>query len=97
MGSLLRDFIVGFSKTRKGCESITTLVDRQSRRVYFITANGTDTTVNSANYFFKQIFKPHEFPDGILYKRDRKFGPVFCKRMMERKEIKLRMSSSPQP
>ncbi len=52
-GSLASDFIVKLPKTKNGYDSITTYVDRLSRRVHFIPSKDSDTAIDVANAFFQ--------------------------------------------
>ena len=96
-GSIATDFIVSLPKTKNGYDSITTWVDRLSRRVHFIPSKEEDTAVDSANSFFANIFKLHGIPDSIVSDRDPKFTSKFWKRLMELCGIKLKMSTSRHP
>ena len=96
-GSVATDFIVKLPKTKNGYDSITTYVDRLSRRVHFIPCKEKDTAVDVANSFFSNLFKHHGFPDNIVSDRDPKFTSRFWKRLMELCGITLKMSSSSHP
>lgn len=96
-GSLASDFIVKLPKTKNGFDSITTYVDRLSRRVHFIPSKDSDTAVDVANAFFSNLFKLHGMPDSIVSDRDPKFTSKFWKRLMELCGVKLKMSSSRHP
>eukprot|EP00737_Agarophyton_chilense_P003919 gb/GEZJ01004734.1/.p1 GENE.gb/GEZJ01004734.1/~~gb/GEZJ01004734.1/.p1 ORF type:complete len:294 (-),score=32.76 gb/GEZJ01004734.1/:75-956(-) len=96
-GSLATDFIVSLPKSKRGFDSITTWVDRLTRSVHFIPSMGTDTAVNAAESFFRNMFKQHGLPDSIVSDRDPKFTSNFWKRLMELCGIKLKMSTSRHP
>ncbi len=96
-GSLASDFIVKLPKTKNGFDSITTYVDRLTRRVHFIPSKDSDTAVDVANAFFSHLFKHHGMPDSIVSDRDPKFTSKFWKRLMELCGVKLKMSSSRHP
>ena len=96
-GSLATDFIVSLPKTKNGFNSITTWVDRLSRRVHFIPSKEADTAVDVANAFYSNIFKLHGIPDNIVSDRDPKFTSKFWKRLMELCGIQLKMSTSRHP
>ncbi len=90
-------FIVKLPKTKNGYDSITTYVDRLSRRVHFIPSKDSDTAVDVANAFFSNLFKHHGMPDSIVSDRDPKFTSKFWQRLMELCGVKLKMSSSRHP
>lgn len=58
-GSSATDFIVSFSKTNKGLDSITAWVDRLSSRVHFIPCKCSNTSANLAHDFFTHILKKY--------------------------------------
>ena len=96
-GSLATDFIVHLPKTKNGYDSITTWVDRLSRRVHFVKSKTTDTSIEVSDTFFSNIFKHHGMPDSIVSDRDSKFTSEFWKRLMELCGVQLKMSSSRHP
>lgn len=96
-GSLATDFIVKLPKTNRGHDSITTWVDRLSRRVHFIPGRTTDTAVDVANTFFCEVFKLHGLPDAIVSDRDPKFTSKFWTHLMSRCGIRTQMSSTHHP
>ena len=96
-GSIATDFIVALPKTKNGFDCITTYVDRLSRRVHFIPSKDSDTAVDVANSFFKNIFPYHGMPDSIVSDRDPKFKSKFWKRLMELLGVQLKMSTSRHP
>ena len=96
-GSLATDFIVSLPVTKNGFDSITTWVDRLSRRVHFIPSKSTDSAVDVANLFFSNVFKHHGLPDNILSDRDPKFTSKFWARLMDLCGIHTKMSTSHHP
>ena len=96
-GSLSTDFIVGLPRTKNGYDSITTWVDRLTRRVHFIPSKETDTAVDVANAFFSNLFKHHGLPDSIVSDRDPKFTSSFWRKLMGLCGVKLKMSTSHHP
>ncbi len=63
--SITSDFILKLPKTTNGYDSITTYVDRLSRRVHFIPSKDSDTAVYVANSCFSNLFKNHGMPDSM--------------------------------
>ena len=96
-GSLGSDFIVGLPVTKNGFDAITTWVDRFTRRVHFIPSHSTDTAVDVAGTFFKNIFSQHGLPEKIVSDRDPKFVSKFWKHLMRLCDIQLKISSSRHP
>ncbi len=96
-GSIAGDFIVKLPKTKNGYDSITTYVDRLSRRVPFIPSKYSDTAVDVANTFFSNLFKHHGMPDSIVSDRNPKFTSKVWTRLMGLCGVKLKMYSSRHP
>lgn len=96
-GSITTDFIVILPVTKNGYDSITTWVDRLSRRVHFVLSKSTDSAVDVANRFFSEIFRHHGLPDIIVSDRDPKFTSRFWAMLMELYGITLKMSTSHHP
>lgn len=55
-----------------GFDSISTWVDRLTRRVFFIPSCVDDTAVDVSEAFFDNVFKHHKLPDSIFSDRDPK-------------------------
>lgn len=76
------DFISHLPTPTTGFNSITTIVDRFSRRVHFMASKNTGTAIDIANTFFKDIFRLHGLPDSIISDRDPKFTSTFWNQLM---------------
>lgn len=96
-GSVAMDFITHLPVTPRGFNSITTIVDRFSRRVHFMPSKDTDTALDTARSFFNEVFRLHGLPDSIISDRDPKFTSAFWEHLMKMCDIKLRRSSSHHP
>ena len=72
-------------------------MDRLSKRVHFIPSKDSDTAVDVANSFFKNMFPYHGMPDSIVSDRDPKFKSKFWKRLMQLLGVQLKMSTSRHP
>lgn len=96
-GSIATDFIVGLPPTKKGFDSITTYVDRFSKRVHFIPTSATASSKKVAQDFFDTIFKIHGLPDSIVSDRDPRFTANFWRELMSLCDIKTKMSTSHHP
>jgi hypothetical protein len=96
-GSIATDLITHLPVTKAGYDSITTWVDRLSRRVHFVPSKSKDTAVDCAKNFFRDVFKNHGLPDNIVSDRDSKFTSMFWKTLMELCGITLKMSTSRHP
>lgn len=91
------DFITHLPVTIRGFNAITTVVDRFSRRVHFIASKDSDTATDTANTFFREIFRLHGLTDSIISDRDPKFTSNFWKSLMNLCDVKLRLSTSYHP
>ena len=91
------DFIVKLRLTKRGFDSITTWLDRLSRRVHIITSHTTDSETDVATSFFSNIFKLHGLPDSIVSDRDLKFTSNFWKELMKLCGIRCQMASNHHP
>ena len=93
-GSLATDFIVKLPVTKRGFDSITTWVDRLSRRVHFIPSHTSDTATDVANSIFTNIFKLHGLPDSIVSDKDPNFTSNFWKELMKLCGTRCQISSN---
>lgn len=96
-GSISMDFVSHLPKTDNGYDSITTFVDRFSKRIRLIPSKGTDSATDVAECFFQHIFRLHGLPDSIVSDRDPKFTSKFWSHLMDCCGIKLKMSTSRHP
>lgn len=65
-GSISMDFIMHLPLTKSGYDSVTTFVNRFSKRVRFVPSHGTHTATDVADIFFEKIFRMHGLPDYIV-------------------------------
>lgn len=96
-GSVSVDFVTHLPTTKRGFDSITTFVDRFSKRIHLVPSRTTDTAEDTAIAFFENVFKVHGLPDSIVSDRDPKFTSRFWSQLMKLCGIKLRMASSRHP
>lgn len=91
-GLLPSDFIVHLSKKKNSYDSITSWVDRLSQRVDFMKIITTDESIEVADWFFADLCKHHKMVNIIFSDRYCAFWSQFCKCLMKRCDIQLKMS-----
>lgn len=96
-GLVVTDFIVKLPRTARELDSISTWVDRLSRRVGFVAREETDQAHHFAQLFFANIFPHHGLPDAIICYRNPRFISKFWQFLMSLSDVKLCMASSGHP
>ena len=91
------DFIVQLPVTKQGHDAIFVVVDRLSKRAYFIPTHTSATAPEIAKLFFNIIFKDHGLPQIIISDRDVKFTSKFWKTLFKTLGTTLSMSTSFHP
>jgi hypothetical protein len=80
-----------------GKDKILVVVDRLIKYAHFIGVRKTDSTKQTTEIFFKNIYKLHGFPKVIVSDRDAKFKGNFWREFCKQIGTSLNMSSSYHP
>jgi hypothetical protein len=92
------DFIVQLPKTKKGHDAIMVVVDKLSKRGYFIPTHTTASAVDTAELYFKNVAKNgHGIPSIIISDRDSKFTSKFWTSLWLCMDTSLAMSTAFHP
>ncbi len=92
------DFIVQLPKSANGFNAIMVVVDKLSKRAYFIPTHTTADADATARLFFKHIVcAGHGVPSVIVSDRDSKFTSKFWRTLWSMLDTKLAMSTAFHP
>jgi hypothetical protein len=67
------DFVLGFSRTKRGRDSIFVVVDRFSKMAHLFPVIRATMLLILLTYFFQEIVRLHGMPSTIVSNRDAKF------------------------
>jgi hypothetical protein len=73
------DFIVGLSKTSKGCDSIWVIVDHFTKVAHFLPVNTRDSVVSYTKLYIARILSLHGVPKTTISDH----GPQFVAKFWE--------------
>jgi hypothetical protein len=91
------DFVTGYPKTKRGNDTIMTVVDMFSKRVFFIPTNKEADTALVAKLFFERVVRELGLPDVIVSDRGSVFTSELWKRLWAIFDTRLNLSSAFHP
>jgi RNase H-like domain found in reverse transcriptase/Reverse transcriptase (RNA-dependent DNA polymerase)/Retroviral aspartyl protease/Integrase zinc binding domain len=94
--SIGMDFITGLPKS-KGYEVILVIVDRLTKYSHFLPLTHPYSATSVAQLFLDNIYKLHGIPSSIVSDRDPIFTSRFWKELMNKLDVKLKMSTAFHP
>lgn len=91
------DFVTPFAVKSRGFDSITTFVDKLTKRIQLVPSRGTDRAADVAECFSNHVFHHHGLPDSIVSDRDPKFTSKVWRHLMNCCGVELKISTSRPP
>jgi transposase InsO family protein len=91
------DFIVGFSRTQLGYDSLWLIVDRLTKVAHFIPVKTIYSRPELAELYMSRIVPLHGVPKKIMSDRGTQFTSQLWERMHETLDTQLRFSSTYHP
>ena len=90
------DCIKGLSMSY-GKDKILVVVDKLTKYAHFIRVRKTNSTKETTESFWKNVYKLHGFPNIIVSDKDAKFKGIFGRDFFKQIRISLNSSSSYHP
>jgi hypothetical protein len=95
--SVSMDYVVGLPMTADGFDAIITVTDRLSRQIHLILTCGSVTAEDTAELFFREVFRLHGMPSSLVSDRDPKFTSQFWQSLFQLTGTQLKMSTAYHP
>ncbi|OWZ01672.1 Retrotransposon nucleocapsid protein [Phytophthora megakarya] len=87
---LAMDFITGLSTTSRNYDSVMIVIDHLTKRTHLVVGKGTDTAIDMAVRFHKEIFRLAKY-------RNAKFTSSFWKKLCEMLGVQQKMTTAFRP
>ena len=91
------DFTFDLPKTSTKNTGIMVIVDKLSKHTHFIALNSKINAKETADLFYKEIYKHHGLPRKIKSDRDSRFTSNFWRNLMKTLQVKLNLSTAFHP
>ena len=91
------DFIFDLPKTNTNITAILVVVDKLSKHTHFIPIESNHTAKDTAEVFYKEIYKHHSLPRKIISDRDTRFTSTLWKEIRNLQRFKLNISTTFHP
>lgn len=95
--SVSMDFVMGFTRTQKGFDSVFVVVDRFSKMAHFLTCKRTSDATYVSKIFFNEVVRMHGLPLNIMSDKGVKFVGKFLRTLWRNLGTNLSFSSSYYP
>ena len=91
------DWIGGLPKSKNGCDTILVFICSLTSMVHLVPCRKSDTALDTANHFVKNVVRLHGVPDRIVSDRDVKLTSHFWKSLQQRLGCKVAMTTRHHP
>ena len=91
------DFVSELPRSRSGYDAILNVVDSVSKRRHFIPTFTTVTAEQTAELFFREVWRHHGLPDAVISDRGPQFVAAFTRELYRLLGIKLSTTTAYHP
>ena len=95
--SISMDFILGLPKTKRNNDGIAVFIDRLSKQAHLEPISSEITAIQTADLFFRTVFRHHGIPKEIISNRDSKFTSNVWQALFKQLGTQIKLSTSFHP